>query len=67
LELTSLWKNEAMGKHFFILVLFSLAFIALIIFLVIKNHKDRKGLFKKLPGDYPDPEEVESEFDSEER
>ncbi len=55
-----------MGKHLFILVLFGITFIALIIFLIIKNHKDRKGLFKKLPGDYPDPKEVESEFDSEE-
>lgn len=54
-----------MGKHLFILVLFVLAFIALIIFLIIKNHKDRKSLFKKLPGDYPDPKEVESEFDTE--
>jgi len=54
-----------MGKHLFILVLFVLAFIALIIFLIIKNHKDRKSLFKKLPGDYPNPKEVESEFDTE--
>lgn len=48
----------------FILVLFVLAVIALIIFLIMKNHKDRKNLFKKLPGDYPDPKKVESEFDS---
>ena len=31
--------------------------------MIIKNHKDRKGLFKKLPGDYPDPKNVDSEFD----
>ncbi len=54
-----------MEKHLFILSLFVLAFIALIIFVIRKNHKDRKGLFKKLPGDYPDPKEVESEFDTE--
>jgi hypothetical protein len=54
-----------MGKHFYILVLFALASIALIIFLIKKNHRDRKNLFKKLPGDYPDPKMVESEFDSE--
>ena len=54
-----------MEKHLFILVLFVLVFIALIIFLIKKNHKDRKNLFKKLPGDYPDPKEVKSEFDTE--
>jgi cytochrome c-type biogenesis protein CcmE len=52
-----------MEKHLFILILFVLAFIALIIFLIKKNHKDKKDLFKKLPGDYADPKEVESEFD----
>lgn len=54
-----------MGKHLFLLSFFILAFIVLIIFVIKKNHRDRKGLFKKLPGDYPDPKEVESEFDSE--
>jgi hypothetical protein len=34
---------------------------------MIRNHKDRKSLFKKLPGDYPDPKEVESEFDTEDK
>ena len=53
-----------MEKHLFILVLFVLAVIVLIIFMIIKNHRDRKNLFKKLPGDYPDPKKVESEFDS---
>ena len=52
-----------MEKHLFTLSLFVLAFITLIIFLIKRNHKDRKGLFKKLPGDYPDPKEVKSEFD----
>ncbi len=56
-----------MEKHLFILSLFVLAFIALIIFVIRKNHKDRKGLFKKIPGDYPDPKEVESEFDTEDK
>jgi len=56
-----------MDKHLFIWVLFVLAFIALIIFVIIKNHKDRKRLFKKLPGDYPDPKKVESEFDTEKK
>ncbi len=53
-----------MEKHLLILSLFVLAFIALIIFVIKRNHKDRKGLFKKLPGDYPEPKEVESEFDT---
>ena len=52
-----------MEKNLFVLVLFVLTFIALIIFLIKKNHKDRKGLFKKMPGDYPEPTIVESEFD----
>jgi len=56
-----------MEKHLFILSLFVLAFIVLIIFVIRKNHKDRKGLFKKIPGDYPDPKEVESEFDTEDK
>jgi len=54
-----------MEKHLFVLILIVLAFVILIIFLMIRNHKDRKSLFKKLPGDYPDPKEVESEFDTE--
>jgi len=53
-----------MVKNVFVLVLFVLAFIALIIILIKKNNKDRKGLFKKLPGDYPDPTVFKSEFDS---
>lgn len=53
-----------MGKNVFVLVLLVLAFIALIIILIKKNHKDRKDLFKKLPGDYPEPPVVKSEFDS---
>ncbi len=52
-----------MEKSVFGLVIFVLAFIALIIILIKKNHKDRKGLFKKMPGDYPDPKKVKSEFD----
>ena len=54
-----------MEKHLFILSLFVLAFIALIIFLIKRNHKDKKKLFKKLPEDYPDPKEVKSEFETE--
>jgi FtsZ-interacting cell division protein ZipA len=55
-----------MEKNLVIIIIFVLASIALIIFLIKRNHKDRKGLFKKVPGDYPDPKMVESEFDSEE-
>ncbi|HZY24961.1 MAG TPA: hypothetical protein VFE71_03990 [Bacteroidales bacterium] len=53
-----------MVKHLFVLILFVLAFVILIIFLMIRNHKDKKYLFKKLPDDYPDPKEVKSEFDT---
>ena len=56
-----------MEKHLLILILFGLAFIALIIFVIKRNHRDRKVLFKKLPGDYPDPKEVDSEFDTEDK
>jgi hypothetical protein len=54
-----------MGKNYFILIIFVLAAIAVIILVIKKNHKDRKDLFKKLPGDYPEPKEVKSEFDIE--
>jgi hypothetical protein len=52
-----------MEKQVFVVALFVLAFIALIIILIKKNHKDRKSLFKKLPDDYPDPTVIKSEFD----
>jgi hypothetical protein len=52
-----------MGKNWFILIIFVLVALAVTIFVIKKNHKDRKDLFKKLPGDYPDPKEVKSEFD----
>ena len=52
-----------MGRNWFILIIFVLVAIAFIIFVIKKNYKDRKNLFKKLPGDYPDPKEVKSEFD----
>jgi hypothetical protein len=32
--------------------------------LIIQNFKDEKTLFKKMPGDLPDPPDVKSEFDS---
>ena len=56
-----------MEKNLVIIIIFVLASIALIIILIMKNHKDRKSLFKKMPGDYPDPKEVESEFDKEDQ
>jgi FtsZ-interacting cell division protein ZipA len=53
-----------MEKNLVIMIIFVLASIALIVLLIKKNHKDKKDLFKKLPGDYPDPNIVDSEFDS---
>jgi len=41
-----------MEKHLFILVLFVLVFIALIILLIKKNHKDKKDLFKRMLNQY---------------
>ena len=55
-----------MENNWIILILIVLAFVAFLVFLIIRNQKDRKGLFKKLPGDYPDPPDVKSEFDSRE-
>jgi preprotein translocase subunit SecG len=43
-----------MGENWFILIIFVLVAIPVIIFVIIKNHKDRKDLFKKLPGNGPD-------------
>jgi hypothetical protein len=51
-----------MEKNWFILILIVLVFTAVLILVIIKNQKDRKNLFKKLPGDYPDPKEIKSEF-----
>jgi hypothetical protein len=55
-----------MEKNWIMLILIVLAFVVFLVFLIIKNQKDRKNLFKKLPGDYPDPANVKSEFDSRE-
>jgi hypothetical protein len=57
-------KNEVMEKNLFVLIIVVLVFLAIIILLIAKNHKDKKGLFKKLPGDYPDPDFIKSEFDN---
>ncbi len=51
----------------FILIIFVLIAIAVIILVIKKNYSDRKNLFKKMPGDYPDPENVEAEFDAEDK
>jgi hypothetical protein len=55
-----------MGENWFIMIICVFAAIAVIIFMIKKNHKDRKDLFNKLPGDFPDPKMGESVFDSEE-
>jgi hypothetical protein len=36
-----------MGKNLFILTIFVLVVIAIIIWMIKKNHEDRKSLFKK--------------------
>ena len=55
-----------MEKNWLALILVILASLIFLILLIRKNHKDKKGLFKKMPGDPPDPEFVESEFDKKE-
>jgi hypothetical protein len=54
-----------MEKNWIILILIVLVAISLIIFLFKQNRKDKKNLFRKLPGDYPEPTFVESEIDKE--
>jgi hypothetical protein len=54
-----------MGTKALILVIFIIVCITVIILMIRQNYKDKKTLFKKLPGDLPDPADVKSEFDSE--
>lgn len=46
------------------LIIFIIVCITVIILMIRQNNKDKKTLFKKLPGDLPDPVEVKSEFDN---
>lgn len=55
-----------MEKNLIVLILVILASVAVLSFLLINNHKDKKDLFNKMPGDLPDPPFIESEFDKEE-
>jgi hypothetical protein len=55
-----------MEKNLIVLILVILASVAFLCLLILKNHKDKKVLFKKLPGDLPDPPFIESEFDKKE-
>jgi uncharacterized protein YxeA len=54
-----------MEKNWIILILVILVAVPLIIYLFKQNRKDRKNLFRKLPGDYPEPTYIESEIDKE--
>ena len=56
-----------MVKNWFFLIVFILVIITVLIVVIKRNHKDEKELFKKMPGDLPDPPMVKSEFDSEEK
>ena len=56
-----------MLKNWFVLSVFVLVIISVLILVIKKNHRDEKELFKKMPGDLPDPPMVESEFDSEDK
>jgi hypothetical protein len=48
------------------LIIFIIVCITVIILMIRQNNKDKRTLFKKLPGDLPDPVEVKSEFDNSE-
>jgi hypothetical protein len=52
-----------MENHWLSLIIVVLASVIFLLLLIIKNNKDKQNLDKKLPGDYPDPKEVKSEFD----
>jgi len=52
-----------METQWLALLLVVLASVIFLAMLLLKNNKDKKNLNKKLPGDYPDPKEVKSEFD----
>jgi hypothetical protein len=52
-----------MERSWLVLILVVLGSLTFLFLLLKKNHKDKKGLFKKMPGDYPDPKFVKSEFD----
>jgi flagellar biogenesis protein FliO len=54
-----------MITNWFFPIVFALVIIAVLIWVIKKNHKDEKELFKKMPGDLPDPPMVKSEFDTE--
>lgn len=50
-----------------ILVIFGIAVIALIIFLVVRNKKDEKEFEEVIKGDYPKPPEEKKDEEIEER
>jgi amino acid transporter len=52
-----------MVKNWFFLIAFILVVISVLILVIKRNQKDEKDLFKKMPGDLPDPPLVKSEFD----
>ena len=49
-----------MEKNWIILIIVIIVSVAFLFLLILKNHKDKKGLFKKMPGDLPDPPFVEA-------
>ncbi len=55
-----------MEKNWIVIVIVSLAAIALVIFLIKQNQKDKKALIQKLNNDYPKPKENEPEINYEE-
>ena len=49
-----------------VLILFGIAIIALVVFLVLRNIKDKTQLEEQLKNDYPKPKADEGDADAEE-
>ena len=49
-----------------VLILFGIAIIALVVFLVLRNIKDKRQLEEQLKNDYPKPKGDEGDTDAEE-
>ena len=50
-------------EQYWLIALIVLAALAFVIFLFIKNQKDKKALIRKLNNDYKKPEESDAQVD----
>jgi cytochrome c-type biogenesis protein CcmH/NrfF len=56
-----------MITNWFFPIVFVLVIIAVLIWVIKKNQRDKTELFKKMPGNLPDPPMVKSEFDTDDK